>query len=212
MTHPTWIFDLDNTLHDADHGIFPRINELMTRYIMDKLAVDEEAAHTLRERYWQQYGATLRGLVEHHGIDPHHFLRETHPTEVFRPMLRWEPDLDSVLRTLPGRKILLSNGPQHYVEDLLRAMGVHQHFCAHYGVERLDFTPKPAASAFRRVLVDHHLQAQHCVMVEDSLDNLKAAKALGMKTVWLSRKPQRPDYVDARISRISELSRLALAG
>jgi len=155
LPHPTWIFDLDNTLHDADHGIFPHINALMTRYIMDKLAVNEEAAHALRERYWQQYGATLRGLVEHHAIDPHDFLRETHPTETFRPMLRWEPDLDSVLRALPGRKILLSNGPQHYVEDLLRA---------------------------------------------------------GMKTVWLSRKPQRPDYVDARISRISELSRLALAG
>ena len=32
----------------------------------------------LREHYWQRYGATLLGLVRHHGTDPEHFLHHTH--------------------------------------------------------------------------------------------------------------------------------------
>lgn len=210
MPTPTWIFDLDNTLHNADHGIFPHINLLMTRYIMEHLAVDEAEAHRLRQRYWLQYGATLKGLVQHHGIDPHHFLHQTHPCEHFAGMLRHEPYLESVLAKLPGRKILLSNGPQHYVEDLLLRLGISHHFSAHYGVERLDFTPKPDPAAFRKVLTKEGLQATRCIMVEDSLPNLKTARALGMKTVWLTREPRRPCYVDARITSLRSLLRLKL--
>ena len=31
--HLTWIFDLDNTLHDATPHIFPHINRSMTAYL-----------------------------------------------------------------------------------------------------------------------------------------------------------------------------------
>ncbi|MGL6069841.1 pyrimidine 5'-nucleotidase [Craterilacuibacter sp.] len=210
MSAPTWIFDLDNTLHNADHGIFPHINLLMTRYIMQHLQVDEAEAHSLRNRYWQQYGATLKGLVKHHGVDPHHFLHTTHPSEHFATMLHYEPCLESVLARLPGRKILLSNGPQHYVTDLLLRLGISHHFRAHYGVERLDFTPKPDPAAFRKVLVNEGLHASNCIMVEDSLPNLKTARLLGMKTVWLSHEARRPNYVDARIRSLRELLRLRL--
>ena len=40
----TWIFDLDNTLHDASPHIFPHINRSMTRYLQEHLALDEATA------------------------------------------------------------------------------------------------------------------------------------------------------------------------
>ena len=78
MRRPLWFFDLDNTLHDASSDIFPYINDAMTSFVARRLHLDREAASQVRNRYWQQYGATLLGLVKHHAIDPHEFLYETH--------------------------------------------------------------------------------------------------------------------------------------
>ena len=78
MTSKIWIFDLDDTLHNASAHIFPVMNRTMTQYIMDNLEMDEPAAHSLRQHYWRVYGATLKGLMRHHGVDPYHFLNETH--------------------------------------------------------------------------------------------------------------------------------------
>jgi len=71
-------FDLDNTLHDASHAAFRDINERMTAYIVRELAMNEDDADALRRRYWQRYGATLLGLVRHHGVKAQHFLHHTH--------------------------------------------------------------------------------------------------------------------------------------
>ena len=73
-----WLFDLDNTLHDASAAVFPHLRDSMTRYIQEALGVAAEEAHLLRVRYWQRYGATLLGLVRHHGVQPAHFLHHTH--------------------------------------------------------------------------------------------------------------------------------------
>ena len=64
---PTWIFDLDNTLHDARAHIFPQMDRAMTAYVQRALGLDEAAAGALRQEYWRRYGATLLGLMRHHG-------------------------------------------------------------------------------------------------------------------------------------------------
>ena len=39
-----WVFDLDNTLHNASPHIFPHINRAMTAYLQAHLGLDEAAA------------------------------------------------------------------------------------------------------------------------------------------------------------------------
>ena len=78
MKNPVWLFDLDNTLHNASPHIFPHINRAMREYIECHLGVDEHEATRIRQDYWERYGATLLGLMRHHGTDPRHFLHETH--------------------------------------------------------------------------------------------------------------------------------------
>ncbi|MDP3678865.1 MAG: pyrimidine 5'-nucleotidase, partial [Methylotenera sp.] len=68
MTAKIWIFDLDDTLHNASVHIFPVMNRAMTRYMMEALDLDEPAAHSMRQHYWRIYGATLKGLMRHHDI------------------------------------------------------------------------------------------------------------------------------------------------
>ncbi len=203
-----WIFDLDNTLHDADPHIFPHINRSMTEYVATLLGVDEGDANMLREQYWRRYGATLLGLIRHHGVDPHHFLRETHRFPDIGPMVVGRRELRHVLRRLPGRKIVFSNAPERYAEAVLRTLGIRDLFDDVFSIERTRFRPKPQAHGFLQLLHEHRLRASRCIMVEDSLENLHTARRLGMKTVWVTASKCAPAWVDASVRHLYRLPRL----
>ena len=206
---PTWIFDLDNTLHDARPHIFPHIHRSMQAYMMRHFALSDAEAEALRVRYWRAYGATLVGVIKHHAVDPHHFLWHTHQFPNLARMLIAEPGLATSIRRLRGRKIVFSNGPKHYALATLHVLGIARLFDAVYGIEDVGFAPKPAVSAFRTILARESLTAARCVMIEDSSANLRSAKRLGMRTVWISPEARQPRHVDRRIRRIAELIRSA---
>ena len=201
----TWLFDLDNTLHNASPHIFPHINRSMREYIERHLGVDAQEATRLRQTYWDRYGATLTGLVRHHGVDPRHFLHETHQFEDLHRMVVFERGLKAMLQRLPGRKIIFSNAPRHYTEAILRLAGIRQEFDAVYSIEQLRYRPKPAVSGFLRILRRERLEAKRCVMVEDSLANLVTARRLGIRTVWVSAGLRRSTHVDVRLRRVTRL-------
>ncbi len=181
----TWIFDLDNTLHCADKGIFAIINQAMTHYMAQKLDLSTEAASALRSQYWQDYGATLAGIQIHHPqIDLNDFLQSSHPLASMTEVLCAEKDLDTVLTNICAQKIVFSNGPSFYVQHLLSALKISHHFQAALGVDDVDYLYKPKARAFDLVCQQQSLDAKYCVMVDDSLKNLITAKELGMKTIW----------------------------
>lgn len=205
MKNPTWLFDLDNTLHDASPHIFPHINRAMRDYIERHLGLDRYAANQIRMHYWERYGATLLGLMRHHRTDPEHFLRETHQFPELSRMVVFQPAIRNALQRLPGRKIIFSNAPRHYMNAVLRITGLWRHFDAAYSVESLGFRPKPMPEGFQALLRAEHLQARQCIMVEDSLANLVTAKKLGMKTVWVSTGLRQSPYVDVKISSVLQL-------
>ena len=201
----TWLFDLDNTLHNATPHIFPHINRSMRQYIERHLGVDESEATRIRQDYWIRYGATLRGLMRHHGTDPKHFLWETHQFPDLRRMLDFEKPMLHALRKLPGKKILFSNAPRHYTDAILEMTGLGRCFSATYSVENLRFQPKPMLAGFRTLLRAEHLDPKRCIMVEDSLPNLISAKKLGMKTVWVSTSLRQSPFVDIKIKSVLQL-------
>lgn len=204
-----WIFDLDNTLHDAEAHVFPHINAAMTRYVMTQLQLEEAAASALRQHYWHRYGATLHGLVRHHGVDPHHFLHHTHQFPALQAQVLKTRGLREALQRLPGRKVVFTNSPLAYalrVLDILRIRHCFEHV---FSIESTRFQPKPSRPGFMRILAQLGTPATRCVMVEDSLPALRTAKALGMKTIHIHPKPRRPAYVDARVNSVLALPGIA---
>lgn len=203
--NPTWLFDLDNTLHDASPHIFPHINRSMRAYIERHLGLEREAANRLRQDYWMRYGATLLGLIRHHDIDPAHFLWETHQFPDLKRMLAFHQPTLNALRRLPGRKLIFSNAPRHYAEAVLTLTGLAPIFDAVYTIESTRFQPKPSLEGFRALLSAERLAPKRCIMVEDTLDNLRPAKRLGMKTVWVSASSRSAPCVDVKIRHVTAL-------
>jgi putative hydrolase of the HAD superfamily len=119
MRAKIWIFDLDDTLHNASAHVFPVMNQAMTQYIMDTLSLDEAAAYRLRQHYWHIYGATLKGLMRHHGTDPYHFLLETHRFLNLPEMVLQVKRLRHMLHSLSGRKVVFTNAPRDYALRVL---------------------------------------------------------------------------------------------
>ena len=204
-----WIFDLDNTLHDARVHIFPSMHRQINAWLKTRLGVDEAGANQLRQKYWRRYGTTLHGLMRHHGTDPREFLRETHQFPDIERMVVYDNALRHALQRLQGRKLVFSNAPRHYVDAVLRAMRLHRYFDSVYTIESTRFRPKPAYAGFHVLLRAYHLDPHRCAFVDDSLENLQAAKRLGMSTVWVSPRMLRPGFVDLRVASMLELPRLA---
>lgn len=200
-----WIFDLDNTLHNASPHIFPHINRSMTAYLQQHLQLDEASANALRIDYWQRYGATLTGMMRHHGTDPDHFLHHTHQFPELGKMVLREPRLSHVLKSLPGKKVVFSNAPQQYAHAVLKLLGIARLFDDVMAVEHTRYQPKPDSYGFMRLMKNHGVKAPQCVMVEDSLENLRTAKRLGMRTVWVHAGQQNEACVDVKIRDVMQL-------
>jgi putative hydrolase of the HAD superfamily len=202
-----WIFDLDNTLHDARVHIFPSMHVQIQDFLKKQFGLDDEGASRMRRDFWLRYGTTLRGLVRHHGTDPKHFLAQTHVFPELADMVVRENAVRHALARLGGTKFVFSNAPRHYVEEVLRAIGLERYFDAVYTIEDTGYRGKPHAWGFHRLLRKHGLDPHRCALIDDILDNLRAAHRLGMSTVWVSPARRRVPYVDLRISSVTELPR-----
>jgi len=223
--HPVWLFDLDNTLHDASFAAFGDINQRMTDYIVRELSITEAEADALRRRYWQRYGATLLGLVRHHGVKLHHFLHHTHILPGLEERVRGHAHDFAALARLPGRKFILTNAPAAYTARVLGVLGIAKLFDGVIPIERMQMfghlRPKPDARMLRQVAARLRVAPSRCVLVEDTLDHLKSARRIGMGTVWMqrwtrsarwgvaaaTRVTMTPPYVDRRVRSLGRLVR-----
>lgn len=200
-----WIFDLDNTLHDATTHIFPSMHAQINDFLKRHFGVDDAGADAMRQGFWQRYGTTMNGLMRHHGTDPRRFLAETHVFPELGNLMVSENALHHALGRLGGRKLVFSNAPRHYVEQVLDALGVGRFFDAVYTIEDARFRGKPALQGFHVLLRKHHLDPHRCAFVDDMLENLRAARRLGMSTIWVSRARRRVPYVDLVVRSVTEL-------
>ena len=189
-----WVFDLDNTLYPPSARLFDQIEVKMTDFVMASVGVDRAEADRLRSEYWRDYGTTLNGLMQVHGIDPDPYLYDVHDIDLSG--LDKAPDLAAAITALPGRKIVYTNGSRGHADGVLAARGLSDVFDARFGIEDAEFTPKPQKKAFETVFAAAGIAAEGGAMVEDDLRNLAAPRVMGMRTLWVTEAPHDP-AVDA---------------
>jgi putative hydrolase of the HAD superfamily len=194
------LFDLDNTLYPPERDLFALIDVRINRYMQEVAGIPAAAVDGLRRRYWAEYGVTLGGLIRHHGVDPEDYLEYVHDVDV-ETRLAPDPSLRAVLQALPQRKVVFTNGSRAHAERVLAALGVADQFEELFDIRVAAYRPKPYTEPYHKVVASLGLPAARCVMVEDSPENLRTAKFLGMRTVLVGRETtSAPSFVDVRIA------------
>ncbi|HKI61870.1 MAG TPA: pyrimidine 5'-nucleotidase [Mariprofundaceae bacterium] len=184
------VIDLDNTLYTADSGVFARMDKRMTAFVANELGVDDATADQLRLKYWKEYGTTLRGMMLHHGMEPEAFLQDVHNINAHE-LLERDAALDAALARLPGRKVIHTNGIREHAERILHALGIAHHFERIYDIRFNQYIPKPCKETLAMLIQAEGATPERTLVVDDMADNLRVARDLGCKTVWITRETEK---------------------
>ena len=211
-----WIFDLDNCLYPASSGLFDLIDERMAAYIQRLLDCPPEEAKRVQKAHFHQHGTTLAGLMKDHDIDPHDFLTDVHDV----PLDRVQPDdrLSRLLPLLPGRRFVFTNGDAPYARRVLERIGVGEHFDDLHDIHASGYRAKPDPHGYELLCERFGIDPGEALLVDDMVQNLGPAKALGMTTIWVDNGSERGNHnyddriVDQRITDVGDWLESILGG
>jgi putative hydrolase of the HAD superfamily len=182
----TWVFDLDNTLYPHHLNLWHQVDARIRDYIVGFLHVSHDEAFRLQKDYYRRYGTTMRGLMEEHGLEPDEFLEIVH--QIDHSPLTPNPALAAAIATLPGRKLILTNGTRHHAEAVMRRLEIDQHFEDIFDIRAAELEPKPRPAVYDRFLKRHAVEPKRAAIFEDLARNLEVPHALGMITVLVVPK------------------------
>jgi putative hydrolase of the HAD superfamily len=206
----TLVFDVDDTLYDVSTGFTasrngPAVYQFMVDYLNFP---NEAAARIVRDEYFARYHATAKALqvAESEGRFPPPDPNKPHQNKTPRFDVQdlseyWASHLDyellggvktDLLRDLLECKLKMvafSNAPRKYAVRVLKELGLWETV---FTEERIfavdDVLPycKPEKEAFEILLNRIGVTASECVMIEDSMKNIRCAKQLGMRTALIT--------------------------
>lgn len=176
------LFDMDGVLLNSESLHF----RIWTQIFAERgLAIDFDhykgcigstVAH-LMELIYQGYGVDFRGddsLRVRFAQLKEEYIR-THGV----PAVEGAVETIRTLYTQGYRMAVASSSPQHYIELCTDTMGIGNCFELRFSGERVR-RPKPAPDIFLAVAEELQVSPAQCVVIEDSFNGSRAAKAAGM--------------------------------
>lgn len=208
MAVNTLIFDLDDTLYPPSSGVWDAIGDRIDQFMLENLDITPDMVTKMRDDLFHQYGTTLRGLQIVHGIDPYKYLNYVHniPLEEY---LKPNPVLRNVLTSINGQKAIFTNSDQNHALRVLDSLGLAGIF--ERIIDVMDVSPycKPMPQAFEKALdLLGNPDPAGCVLIEDSIRNVDAAKAMGFHTILVGNHNGKPNSADAQIDLLENLTEL----
>ena len=191
-----WIFDLDNTMYDINLGLFKKISNRITDFIMSKYSLDIDQAKKIQKEYYLKYGLTLRGLIIEKKLEPEEFLDYVHDVE--HPELEKNDKLISKIRILEGKKIIFTNATSKHAKKILNILELEHDFDQIIDIKDLEYIPKPDKRSYKKLLECLNLNKENLdktIFFEDTVKNLIPAKELGITTVWMKNSINEKDFM-----------------
>ncbi|MFZ6028354.1 MAG: pyrimidine 5'-nucleotidase [Chloroflexota bacterium] len=208
MAFSTFFFDLDDTLYEHSSGLWEAIRRRMERYMIEDMGFSAQEVFGFRQKYFETHGSTLRGLMINHPerVDALEFLKNVHDLPV-QEYLTPDPALRQALFSLPGRRIIFTNGDAAHAGRVIAARGLAGCFDEIIDIVALDFVCKPLPEAYRRALeLAGERDPRRCIFFDDSIRNLAPAHQIGMYTVQVGNLAPHP-AVKAHLACLADLPR-----
>jgi putative hydrolase of the HAD superfamily len=203
----TYYIDLDGTVYDKNNGMLEEMTTRIDRYIHEVLGMPEDQAAALSEKYYRQYGSSLRGLQLHHKIDGEDFLAYIHDIDLDK-YLSPDPELRQMLENIPQPKWILTNSDRNHSRRVLNALGLDDIFEGILDVWAMGYIPKPDVRVYQRALAPTgNPHPSGTIFIDDTLKNLKPARQMGIKTVWIDSFNPHP-YANLSIPQLHTLPKV----
>ena len=183
MRFTTIFFDLDDTLYPSSAGLWKAIKGRMNDYMRDHMGFDEKEIPQLREKYFLQYGTTLRGLQAHHKINTDEYLAYVHDLPLGDYLA---PDLllRSVIASLPTRNLIFTNSDIHHAQRVLGVLNLNDLFPTIVDVNAVAPYCKPMPKSFEIAMkLANETDPSRCVMIDDINRTTRAAREAGMFSI-----------------------------
>jgi len=207
MKFTTIFFDLDDTLYPTNVGLWGAIKNRMNDYMRERMNIPANEIPALREKYYEQYGTTLRGLQKHHQIDVEDYLAYVHDLPLGDYLT---PDIDqrSVIASLPTRNLIFTNADIHHAERVLAALNLHDLFSTIVDVNTVTPYCKPMPESFDVAMkVAGEADPARCVMIDDLPRTTRATKSAGMFSILFGETATNGD-AHASFSNWNELTKI----
>jgi pyrimidine 5'-nucleotidase len=189
----TVFFDLDDTLYPESTGLWHAIKERMNDYMRDVMGFAPADVPRLREKYFREYGTTLRGLQANHKMDVADFLAYVHDLPL-RDFLTPDPILHSVLASLPTRRLVFTNADVSHAQRVLAALELDDLFDSIVDVNQVAPYCKPMPESFKIALdAAGETDPSRCVMIDDLPRTTRAARDFGLFSVLAHHPAPSPD-------------------
>lgn len=201
----TLLFDVDDTLYDVSTGFTEDRNvngaiQFMVKHLDFPNVHD---AKLIRDEYFEKYHSSAKALTiaEQEGKFPPSLKNKNVPRfnakelgEFFATELNFgllggpKYQLAHDLKECKLNLAVFSNGPRKYVKRVLSEIGLDDVFDDSKIFAVDDVLPycKPDREAFETIFERLGVTANECVMIEDSMKNIRKAKELGIKTVLVA--------------------------
>jgi putative hydrolase of the HAD superfamily len=204
MKITTVFFDLDDTLYPSRVGLWHAIKERMNLYMREHMDISEEEIPVLREKYFMQYGTTMRGLQAHHNINTADFLAFVHdlPLETY---LTHDPLQREIIASLPTRNLIFTNADIHHAQRVLTRLRLLDLFPLIVDVNAVAPYCKPMAESFAIAMkIAGETDPSRCVMIDDIDRTTQAARKAGLRTI-LAAENFSPEQADAQLTNWRDL-------
>jgi len=201
----TIFFDLDDTLYPTSTGLWEAIKERMNLYMRDRMGFDPAEIPHVREKYYLQYGTTLRGLQANHVIDAQDFLAFVHDLPLGEYILP-NPGLCEVIAALGTRNLIFTNADAAHARRVLKVLGLDECFENIVDVNAVAPYCKPMPESFQIAMrVAGESDPGRCVMIDDLPRTTRAAREAGWYSILFGKDTPHPD-ADATLSNWQDLA------
>ena len=199
------LFDLDNTLYSARHGLEDGVGRRIVAFVSNYLNLPPEEAMRERGQWITRYSTTLEWLMVEKGFtDIEGYYKTIHP-EGEADFLPLDPALRPFLRSLPAPRAILTNSPKEHADRVLRRLGVTDLFTHVFDIRWNRFKGKPAPEVFLRVLQTLGATPETTLFIDDLPRFVDGYRALGGAGVLLDEHDAYPDYPpECRIRKLTD--------
>ncbi len=208
------LLDLDGVCYGKHNNyslekVFGQVSNRMTKFISEKLKINEKKAKELQTNYFYKYNTSLNGLMIHHDIPPQEFLKYVHDIDL--SFMKKDIIMRNELVQLDMEKFIFTNGSAEHAKNILTHLGVYDLFGREkvFDIEDAGYMPKPEAKTFDLMTKKFGINPKETIYIEDIAKNLSIGHKRGCSTVWLindehfGKMDSDKEYISHKIENLS---------